>query len=1324
MGRARNNDRSREESRARTGFGRTCVMAVLASACAFVGPGCAPDFDTNRTTLERGSLGREMYTMLCDRVGAQALREDIAGLSYRNVCHADERGAFVDQVDVQKLPALVPAVDVDGHPVSVATQQANREHRIARIEALARRRGDLVDALDRALTNEKVGLKDLDDADDARSCDPPSGDGPAQEDVAKALADTLGRFTDLYQDDTIAHLTRALARTMADIEASPDAQTALAQLDGREGYRPESVELGALRPLLSYPRLAPLSSALLRLLSSDTDPLGMTLPPGAPRKPARERTSADRIPGTANEPFVKMLAVLREELRTSQPIADLPPLRVATNARDPRLVELSRPRGNLELVREILLARDPAFSVQAPRYVVARDGRGFANVVAPGGSVPPPFVDATGPEGMPDGLPDVDDLGRFVTKDGLAPFPFPVTGRDDGATRDADGRALLGGEPAYAYIDVDGTYLAALSRDLVPLLDSDPSHAHESLMGLLAGFVVVAGRRQDEADALRSYDGGSTIAYRAFREDDSPILDLVYALGQVLADPTTDDTLALFERLLRDKPGMVARLLGVSLRIKEIADAHPEAKIPASSTLWDELLDVVAAMAQKPALIEDLLRAFGDQRTVDLAKSGALYMSMRDRISYDRNDIDARINQTTGKRETLVTPVNRALPDTGLNRSAFQRFLQTLHDTNGMSSCTKPGAVAHVVWKGLPLDFPSPAANAACLLLGANLPADPMPRCGMFRLENVAADIVDAVLGKVKLDVRDDCLRVLIDSPLTGIVGGTDAFLEEVSGIHGWNTHPTVAGINRMIFFDQPHDGQLGDLRNPKTLNFFQDLFDPAETLVCPALAFTDTDGRTLNLRRCSSFADSLRGRDADALFPLEEAGFLASAVPLAEAFAKNDANLLFVQLLDVLHLHWGSPAQSHDECDPSLPRSDARWCSGDGAVSYEPLVAEALETDLFQALHDSVAELAIVTVPHCDARDANGGCTKTVTWDGITVLANAIEALVDPTRNGGLLRRNGERSVTRNDGATNEQVTPIYLLLDALTGFDRRLAEHAAKSPDDDRKARWKRGRSQLVDQLLTVHGAGKDARLANVAVEKILPVVVSTLRAQLAAHCADPSKGCAWARTELTKKLRDVVTGPTFATTLDLVDAILADEGARSELERLLAHLLGEERDDAAVATRTTLVDMLQIFEDDGRVTALLHALAGMAGPEVLDDDGRVKERGFVLAAVELLARVLGEVHDANGNRICKKEIDPNGALSVVLRRLVTPPESGGRSPIDVLIDVAADVNRRHPETVTKLEADDYASIAEEVADFCTNESRGLEQVYAVIKEATKDP
>ncbi len=107
--------------------------------------------------------------------------------------------------------------------------------------------------------------------------------------------------------------------------------------------------------------------------------------------------------------------------------------------------------------------------------------------------------------------------------------------------------------------------------------------------------------------------------------------------------------------------------------------------------------------------------------------------------------------------QTLVTPVDRTKPDTGSNRSVFQRFNQTLHDANSLSICTKPGAVAHIVWKGVALDFPSFAAQAACFTLGADVPKSPQPQCGLFRIENIARDLIDAVLGQVKLDIRDDC---------------------------------------------------------------------------------------------------------------------------------------------------------------------------------------------------------------------------------------------------------------------------------------------------------------------------------------------------------------------------------------------------------------------------------------------------------------------------------------------------------------------------------------------------------------------------------------
>src|SRR4029079_12726582 len=142
---------------------------------------------------------------------------------------------------------------------------------------MARRRDDLIAAFDAAFANETITTKDLSNPDESKSCDPPApvaGATSTEADLRTELSDMLGRLTDLYNDDTIPHLTRGLARIMDDVEHSPEAQAALTRFDARRGSRPTAVAMGAARPARSYPRLVELANALLRLLSSDTDPLG------------------------------------------------------------------------------------------------------------------------------------------------------------------------------------------------------------------------------------------------------------------------------------------------------------------------------------------------------------------------------------------------------------------------------------------------------------------------------------------------------------------------------------------------------------------------------------------------------------------------------------------------------------------------------------------------------------------------------------------------------------------------------------------------------------------------------------------------------------------------------------------------------------------------------------------------------------------------------------------------------------------------------------------------------------------------------------------
>ena len=177
--------------------------------------------------------------------------------------------------------------------------------------------------------------------------------------------------------------------------------------------------------------------------------------------------------------------------------------------------------------------------------------------------------------------------------------------------------------------------------------------------------------------------------------------------------------------------------------------------------------------------------------------------------------------------------------------------------------------------------------------------------------------------------------------------------------------------------------------------------------MVCAAAPFTDpSDGKVMQLRQCASFADTLRGRDNNALFPLEKYDFIKNVRALAAAFDDHDKPLLFVELFDTLHLHWGSAAQPKDVCDPTAPRSNARWCSQDGASSYEPLLVDVLrKTDLFKALQDTIPVLEDLKIPRCELTDAKTGrCLKLgATRSGLEVLA---AVRVEPVYGDGLVEQ------------------------------------------------------------------------------------------------------------------------------------------------------------------------------------------------------------------------------------------------------------------------------------------------------------------------------
>lgn len=1331
---------------------------------------CAPSFDASRNVPPRGSLGEELYGVFCDRMGGQSLHEDLSGASYAGICHRP----FTSTVDQGQLPTLVDgAPNTAGQPVPLAQQQADRAYAVGRMETLARHRGALIAALDATFPDETIDIKDVANADPTRSCGVPAAGATGR--LHDALTTLLADFQPLYDDGTIPQATEAVAAVIDAFRGSPDARAAWSVYDARAGYRPIAMNLGAVRPMLGWSGLRDLMNASFTLLAADAQPYAANAPVDA---------NGQRLltPGPAHAQLAHLLATARAELGNATIDPGVAPLMTRTDPITGRTL-LSRPRQDLEILRTLFYAEDPAYGGGGSRYIIQRDGRGYVSVPQIGGQIPPPFVDADG-----DGLADVDGTGHFVLSNGgVAPSPFFAVAAPDAPARDGFGRALRApaGPLVYGYLDTSHVYAASLLHNLQPLVDPDPQHDHETVMNLLAGAPVVLGARVTQT---RTYADGERVDYQAFDTTESPALDLLYAFGQVLADPTIGDTLTFAGSLVSQQPGAVARLVGDGLYSKELADADTTAHIPSTSTLWDDVLDVAVGIEQEPGLLEDVLRALGDDASLPLGKIFSAYLTDKDRISYDRAHLNGpALDQTTMAGSNPATPVDRTSPDTGWNRSEWQRFLQTIHDTHGVTACNKAGAVIHARNVSIPvlgktnIDIPTGGGNnplVSTLLLTNYGTKTSFGECEVFKIPDLASFYVDSIVGAANMYFRDNFMR---NGSIGGLGAATVSLIENSSGI-GYDPNaadtyngpdlstpgfwdlasaqtfrPKPGWLNRLVFFDVAHDSPAPSDVNYVTNHFLGDLTGTQMgTAICPERLIPDpcrvggsgtcagapdvsSDGMVHGLRSCSAGQWAF-DRDQDATFISEDLGFYAAITPLVTAFATatnpttgqpRHREDLFIALMEALHKHWqSSQGATAEPGDCTLSLAPATSCSKDGANTYEPLLGRILSSDMLNAVHDLVGVVRSLQVTTCAAADATGRCTRSgPTLDGVSVLARAARALLDPKQAAsvGLVDRAGSAKAHRNDGTTNPQVTPLYLVLEALDGIDAAFASYAQAHPGDTgRQASWRKARSQLVDQFLSVQGQNTTTQtFADPSLPKILPVLLDAVRAQAAAHCPGPPFGaCPWARQTLVANATATIGGPTLASLVDVGDAIRTDPGARTSIESLLTHLLdATSQDDALAAFMASADDLLQVLSDDTNLVPLYRVMATAAAPTTTDSSGRL-HRGVVDAMTNLLGRMSGRAYQGT-TEICANELDPDAVSPLALANLVTPMADAtgalGETPLEVILDTIADVNRMKPGDAAPMQSADLGNTAHELSEFFLDPQRGLEQFYAIVRNGT---
>jgi hypothetical protein len=283
----------------------------------------------------------------------------------------------------------------------------------------------------------------------------------------------------------------------------------------------------------------------------------------------------------------------------------------------------------------------------------------------------------------------------------------------------------------------------------------------------------------------------------------------------------------------------------------------------------------------------------------------------------------------------------------------------------------------------------------------------------------------------------------------------------------------------------------------------------------------------------------------------------------------------------------------------------------------------------------------------------------------------------------------------------------------------------------DTGRQALWRSARSQLVDRFLSVNGQNTPmSSFANASVPKIAPILVDALRSQLLAHCpasfVPPYPPCTWARQDLVNNMAATVGGPSFAGTMDVSDALRSNDAARAGLEQLLAYLLDAASGNAALTeVLASTDDLIQVLRDDANLVPFFHVMATAAAPSGKDANGNV-QKGVVDATTTLLSRIAGRAYDSNNAEICSKELDPEGVMNLALANLVTPMvgadgKTPGETPLEVILDAIADVNRAAPGAPGKLAPADYGNMANELSEFLLDDQRGLEQFYEIVRLGT---
>ncbi|MDB4989670.1 MAG: hypothetical protein JWN04_4848, partial [Myxococcaceae bacterium] len=296
--------------------------------------------------------------------------------------------------------------------------------------------------------------------------------------------------------------------------------------------------------------------------------------------------------------------------------------------------------------------------------------------------------------------------------------------------------------------------------------------------------------------------------------------------------------------------------------------------------------------------------------------------------------------------------------------------------------------------------------------------------------------------------------------------------------------------------------------------------------------------------------------------------------------------------------------------------------------------------------------------------------------------------------------------------------ISPAYLLLDGLKGFDNAFA----KSEYADRLKPWRAARSALVDRFIGVDKVDGDKFVYKFKNQNARSVAVKAIQWAMARIDAHQTELESWA-DGLTDRAAKVLSHPLVATGLDVLDKFWDASDAGDEFAAVSAHLM-DPAQDAFPGVVVAAADTLTFVDRDPDLTPIVRFASLAVAPnafaaldQAVDPD---VAGGVVYRGLELTRKIVALHTDDS----------VPSPMSKLLKNLVLANDNEGsaiegESPIEQFFDAVAAINRTdasRPDN-TPMVSDDQRSTLSRMSEFLKDKDRGLERIYSVIKARNID-